>query len=94
MDMPESCDMCDFVDDEQPPRYGEKTLYSYGIEKGESYMCLTVKEVKEILDGMRDDALVLADKELEGDAAHELTAYEYPSGDKKDWNFVILTWKK
>lgn len=26
-DMPESCDMCDFVDDEQPPRYGEKTLY-------------------------------------------------------------------
>lgn len=21
MDMPESCDMCDFVDDEQPPRY-------------------------------------------------------------------------
>ena len=57
-------------------------------------MCLTVKEVKEILDGMRDDALVLVDKELEGDAAHELTAYEYPSGDKKDWNFVILTWEK
>lgn len=27
MDMPESCDMCDFVDDMQPPRYGEKTLY-------------------------------------------------------------------
>lgn len=27
MDMPESCDMCDFVDDKQPPRYGEKTLY-------------------------------------------------------------------
>lgn len=27
MDMPESCDMCDFVDDEQPTRYGEKTLY-------------------------------------------------------------------
>lgn len=27
MDMPESCDMCDFVDDEQPPRYGERTLY-------------------------------------------------------------------
>lgn len=27
IDMPESCDMCDFVDDEQPPRYGEKTLY-------------------------------------------------------------------
>lgn len=27
MDMPESCDICDFVDDEQPPRYGEKTLY-------------------------------------------------------------------
>lgn len=27
MNMPESCDMCDFVDDEQPPRYGEKTLY-------------------------------------------------------------------
>lgn len=24
MDMPESCDVCDFVDDEQPPRYGEK----------------------------------------------------------------------
>ena len=43
---------------------------------------------------MRDDALDLADKELEGDAAHELTAYEYPSGDKQDWNFVILTWEK
>lgn len=27
MDMPESCDICDFVDDEQPTRYGEKTLY-------------------------------------------------------------------
>ena len=27
MDMPESCDMCDFVDDKQPTRYGEKTLY-------------------------------------------------------------------
>lgn len=27
MDMPESCDMCDFVDDGQPTRYGEKTLY-------------------------------------------------------------------
>ena len=27
MDMPESCDMCDFADDTQPPRYGEKTLY-------------------------------------------------------------------
>ena len=27
MDMPESCDMCDFADDMQPPRYGEKTLY-------------------------------------------------------------------
>lgn len=27
MDMPESCDICDFVDDTQPPRYGERTLY-------------------------------------------------------------------
>ena len=54
-------------------------------------MCLTVKEVKEILD---DDAVVLADIELDGDAAHKLTSYEYPSGDKKDWNFVILTWEK
>ena len=27
MNMPESCDMCDFVDDMQPPRYGERTLY-------------------------------------------------------------------
>ena len=27
MDMPESCDMCDFVDDTQPPSYGERTLY-------------------------------------------------------------------
>ena len=27
MDMPESCDMCDFADDTQPPRYGERTLY-------------------------------------------------------------------
>ena len=27
MDMPESCDMCDFVDDEQPTRYGKKALY-------------------------------------------------------------------
>lgn len=57
-------------------------------------MCLTVKEVKEILNGMRDDALVMTDKEFEGHAAHKLTAYEYPSGDKKNWDFVILTWKK
>ena len=27
MDMPESCDMCDFADDTQPPRHGERTLY-------------------------------------------------------------------
>ena len=27
MDMPESCDMCDFADDTQPPRCGERTLY-------------------------------------------------------------------
>lgn len=27
MDMPESCDMCDFIDDTQPPRCGERTLY-------------------------------------------------------------------
>lgn len=27
IDMPESCDMCDFADDTQPPRYGERTLY-------------------------------------------------------------------
>lgn len=57
-------------------------------------MCLTVKEVKEILDGMRDDALVMTDKEFCGDAAHKITAYEYPSGDKKNWDFVILTWEK
>ena len=56
-------------------------------------MCLTVKEVKEILNGMRDDALVMADKELNGGAAHKLTVYEYPSGDKKDWDFVVLTWE-
>lgn len=71
-----------------------KVDFLWNREKGELYMCLTVKEVKEILDGMRDDALVLADKELDGDAAHKLTAYEYPSGDKKDWDFVILTWEK
>lgn len=35
MDMPESCDMCDFVDDEQPPRYGEKTLYCGVLGIGE-----------------------------------------------------------
>lgn len=35
MDMPESCDMCDFVDDEQPPRYGEKTLYCTAPDMGE-----------------------------------------------------------
>lgn len=57
-------------------------------------MCLTVKEVKEILNGMRDDALVMADKELNGGAAHKLTVYEYPSGDKKDWDFVVLTWEE
>ena len=35
MDMPESCDMCDFVDDEQPPRYGEKiVLWSTGNGRG------------------------------------------------------------
>lgn len=56
-------------------------------------MYLTVKDVKEILDGMSDDALV-TDKEFEGHAAHKLTAYESPSGDKKDWDFVILTREK
>ena len=35
MDMPESCDMCDFVDDMQPPRYGEKTLYCTAPGMGE-----------------------------------------------------------
>lgn len=36
MDMPESCDMCDFVDDKQPPRYGEKNivLWSTGNWRG------------------------------------------------------------
>lgn len=27
VNMPESCDMCDFVDNTQPPRHGERTLY-------------------------------------------------------------------
>lgn len=57
-------------------------------------MYLTVKDVKEILDGMSNDALVMTDKEFEGHAAHKLTAYESPSGDKKDWDFVILTREK
>ena len=35
MDMPESCDMCDFVDDMQPPRYGERTLYCTAPGMGE-----------------------------------------------------------
>ena len=34
-DMPESCDMCDFVDDMQPPRYGERTLYCSAPGMGE-----------------------------------------------------------
>lgn len=27
MDMPESCDMCDFVDNDQPPIYGVDKMY-------------------------------------------------------------------
>lgn len=34
MDMPESCDMCDFVDDEQPPRYGEKNIVLWNTGNG------------------------------------------------------------
>lgn len=35
MDMPESCDMCDFADDTQPPRYGERTLYCNAPDIGD-----------------------------------------------------------
>ena len=35
MDMPDSCDVCDYVDDTQPPRYGERTLYCMAPGIGE-----------------------------------------------------------
>lgn len=52
-------------------------------------MQMTVKELKEILDGMRDDAKIFCGLSEDG-SMHKVTSYEYPSGDKSTWYFINL----
>ena len=52
-------------------------------------MQMTVKELKEILDGMRDDAKIFCGLEEDGNM-YKVTSYEYPSGDKCTWEFINL----
>ena len=52
-------------------------------------MQMTVKELKEILDGMRDDAKIFCGLEEDGNM-YKVTSYEYPSGDKSTWEFINL----
>ena len=47
------------------------------------------KELKEILDGMRDDAKIFCGLEEDGNM-YKVTSYEYPSGDKSTWEFINL----
>ena len=52
-------------------------------------MQMTVKELKEILDSMRDDAKIFCG--LEEDVnMYKVTSYEYPAGDKSTWEFINL----
>lgn len=42
MDMPESCDMCDFVDNTQPPIYGKQRFYCNAPDIGDDVTdCIT-----------------------------------------------------
>ena len=56
-------------------------------------MQMTVKELKEALNGMDDNAKVFAGIEEDG-SMHKVTSYEYPSGDKKDWKFINLAYER
>ena len=59
------------------------------ILEGENNMQMTVKELKEIIDGMKDDAKIFCGLS-EDSGMHKVTSYEYPSGDKSTWDFINL----
>ena len=50
---------------------------------------MKVKELKEILIGLNDEAEILTGKE-EDCNAFSVVAYEYPDGDKSKWDFINL----
>lgn len=56
-------------------------------------MQITVKELKEVLKGMNDDALIFSGLEEDG-GMHKITSYEYPTGDKCAWGFINLAYER
>lgn len=54
---------------------------------------MAVKELKELLNSINDNAKVFAGIEEDG-SMHKVASYEYPSGDKKDWEFINLAYEK
>lgn len=50
---------------------------------------MTVKELKEVLDGMNGDAKIFCGLSEDG-GIHKVTSYEYPNGDKSTWDFINL----
>lgn len=56
-------------------------------------MQITVKELKEVLNGMNDDAKIFASSEEDGNM-RKITSYECPFGDKKDWEFINLAYEE
>lgn len=50
---------------------------------------MTVRELREVLDGMKDDAKIFCGLSEDG-SMYKVTSYEYPSGDKSKWEFVNL----
>lgn len=50
---------------------------------------MKVKELKEILNGVNDDAEVFTGKETDYNMFN-IVAYEYPDGDKSEWDFINL----
>ena len=52
---------------------------------------MTVKELKEILDGMKDDAKIFCGLSEDG-GMHRVTSCEYPVGEKDTWDFINLAY--
>ena len=50
---------------------------------------MKAKELKEILNGLNDEAEILIGKEEDCNML-SVVAYEYPSGDKAEWKFINL----
>jgi hypothetical protein len=50
---------------------------------------MKARELKEILNGLNDEADVLTGKE-ESCNMYDVVAYEYPDGDKSEWSFINL----